>query len=126
MKKYLLLHRIGIPALFLLTPVLAFAAPSTIKDFFCLVVDLLSLIVGVLGAIAFAVFLWGIATYVFKADQEDARDKGRFIMTWGLIAMFLLFSIWGVLRLLYGELGFEEPFGTILLPGTSTGGACAS
>jgi len=43
-------------------------------------------------------FFFGIALYIFAAGNGDEKqmEKGKVIMTWGVIAMFTVFSLWGL------------------------------
>ncbi|KKT12587.1 MAG: hypothetical protein UV94_C0043G0004 [Parcubacteria group bacterium GW2011_GWC1_43_30] len=38
------------------------------------------------------------------------------LMLWGLIALFILLSLMGILAFLYRDFGFGRPFGPPLLP----------
>ena len=61
--------------------------------------DLVSLFVLFLFSVAFLMFLWGMAKFILKADNETERAKGKQVMIWGLIALFLMLSIWGVVHM---------------------------
>ena len=50
-------------------------------------------------ALAFLFFLVGLVRYFFTGGEEN-REKGRAFALWGLIAMALIFSIWGIVKLL--------------------------
>lgn len=111
-----------------LVPVPAFAQPATVTGFICIFIDLLDLVLLVLSSAAVVVFLWGLFSYVARADQQDAIKKAKFLMSWGILALFVLVSMWGILRFAYMEAGLyaAEPFGTFLLPTgeQSTGAVC--
>jgi len=61
-------------------------------------------IVDALIPIAFALillaFFWGLAKYVMNADDEEARDQGKYIMIGGIIALFVAAAIWGIIQFL--------------------------
>ncbi len=67
-------------------------------------------IVGILIPIAFALillfFFWGLAKYMF-GDAED-KEKGKNLMIWGVIALFVAASIWGLVAFL-GEVFGVDP-----------------
>ncbi len=65
----------------------------------------------VLG-IALLGFFWGLAMYIFNSADEDKRKEGKHIMLWGIIALFVMTAIWGLVGFL----------GTALLGNTNTGG----
>jgi hypothetical protein len=56
-------------------------------------------VIPLLFALAFLFFLFGIARYFFTGGEEN-REKGKVFVLWGLVGMFVLFSVWGLVRLL--------------------------
>ncbi len=89
-------------AIFIL-PVVASAA-SAPKDFQGLIqrfMDLIQLAVPVLMSLAVLGFLYGVATYMWKGSESDAaRKEGSKFMMWGIIALFVMVSIWGLVGIL--------------------------
>src|SRR3989338_8727367 len=64
-------------------------------------------LIPVLLGLAVVVFFWGIIQYLFT----DAKEKGSKLMFWGVIAIFVMVSIWGLIEWLQTE----------FLPGASFG-----
>ena len=66
------------------------------------VVGLLNVVVvPVIFALAFLVFVWGVVNYfILNAGDETKRSEGRAFVLWGLLGMVLLFSVWGFVNLL--------------------------
>lgn len=58
-----------------------------------------AVIIPALYALAFLFFLLGIFKYFFN-ESEQERKKGREFALWSIIAFFVLFSVWGLVRLL--------------------------
>ncbi len=56
-------------------------------------------IIPLLYALAFLFFLGGVARFFFAASQEN-RDKGKQFAFWGVIGFVVLFSVWGLVKLL--------------------------
>lgn len=56
-------------------------------------------IIPLLYAIAFISFLIGMVRYFFMGGEE-ARKKGKEFMLWSMIGFVVLFSVWGIVRLL--------------------------
>jgi len=92
------------------------AAPSNFPELVKIFLDLIKLILPVLMGAAVVVFFWGIVKFITKAGDEKAIKEGRSLMFWGLIALFVMLSFWGIMRFTYGELGFSKTFGLPLLP----------
>jgi len=78
--------------------------PELVNVFF----QLIKQVIPVLIAVAFLVFFFGIVKFIGKAGDETAIKEGRQQMVWGVIALFILVSIWGILRFAYGEFGFAS------------------
>jgi len=77
-----------------------FDSNSTIASVVQDVISLINLCVGVLVALALVVFFWGLVKYIYHSDDAKARQEGSKSILWGLIALFVLFSLFGILQLL--------------------------
>lgn len=62
-------------------------------------------IIQLLFVIASVVFLWGVIAFIAKADDENARKKGKVMMTWGIVGMAVMASAWGLTALLVNYFG---------------------
>lgn len=89
-------------------PAAAFAAVSSLSDLGTLVIDIINnILVPVLFAIAFIVFLWGaFMAFIVGAQNDTAKEKGKNLMLWGLIGFFVMISIWGLVNILVGTINF--------------------
>ncbi len=65
--------------------------------------------IGLLFAIALVMFLYGMMRFVASNDKssEDAQ-KGRRHMLWGIIGMFIMMSVFGIMRLILSTLGIPH------------------
>lgn len=70
------------------------------------------MLVGVLAALAVVVFFIGLVRYIKDSGDAKGHAEGRERIIWSLIALFVLFSIWGILSLM-----------NVAFFGTSTTGA---
>ncbi len=61
-----------------------------------------------MGGLALLVFFWGIAVFIFRGDSEGNKERGRNIMIWGVIALFVMISVWGIIDLVQRDLGIDE------------------
>ena len=69
-------------------------------------VNMLLPIVMVLVVVA---FFYGMAMYIFNSGDEDKRKEGKSIMAYGAVAMFVAFSIWGIVGYLSNFFGTDRP-----------------
>jgi hypothetical protein len=109
MKKVVTLSALAALAL----PMVTFAALNNITDVGSFVIDTINnIIVPVLFAVAFIVFLWGaFTTFILGAGSEDAKDKGKSLMLYSLIGFFVMVSIWGLVNILVGTFDFGDNTG---------------
>lgn len=61
---------------------------------------LVKLALPVVVSLALLYFLWGVAQFIFKADNQASREEGRQKMVWGVVALFVMISVWGIVYLL--------------------------
>jgi hypothetical protein len=50
-------------------------------------------------------FLYGVARYVIELNNPDSKTTGRSHMFWGLVGLFIVLSVGGILNILDGSLG---------------------
>ena len=68
-------------------------------------VDLaLPLVVG----IALLGFFFGLAKFIFAAGDPEKRTEARSIMIYGVIALFVMVSVWGLVRFVGDTLGVQQ------------------
>lgn len=60
-----------------------------------MILGIFNVILPVLAALALALFFVGVIKYI----RHAGKTKDRGIMLWSLVALFVLFSFWGILRL---------------------------
>jgi len=53
-----------------------------------------------LFTLAFILFLYGVMMYIFKYDDSKRREEGIKMMTYGIIGLAIMFSIWGLIAIL--------------------------
>ncbi len=68
-------------------------------------------LIGFLFALALVFFLWGVAEFIFEADSEAGRDKGKKHMIWGVIGMVLMFGAFTIIRIIANTIGAPPPPG---------------
>ena len=67
--------------------------------------SLVNQLIGVVGGLALLVFLWGLAKFIFHVGgDEKAVEEGKRVMKWGLLALFVGFSVWGIVIFFQREL----------------------
>jgi hypothetical protein len=98
-----------------LLPVLALAQDSSIGGLLDLLKDLINAATPIVVALALLYFFWGLAKYILASGNEVDKDKGKDMMVWGIIALFVMVSVWGIVSLIGDTLGVEQG-GTVDVP----------
>jgi hypothetical protein len=86
---------------------------NLVEDFFSIIQSFLP----VVAALALLAFFLGLVRFIMNVSGGDAKavTEGQNLMKWGLLALFLMVSVWGILRFFHAELGFTN-FGLPFLP----------
>ncbi len=66
---------------------------------------LIGKIIPVMFAIAIVYFFWGLIKYIMKAGDPKEAAAGKSIMIYGVIAIAVMVSIYGLVAFLRGSLG---------------------
>lgn len=94
MKKTIILVLI-----LLMQPLIAFAQLRGVKDLIAAAGGLINYLINVVIAIALLVFFWGLVKFIFRVGgDKDAVEEGRRLMVWGLITLFVMVSVWGIIN----------------------------
>lgn len=90
-------------------PALAFAQGSVTDadSLFALVNDILNKILPIIIAIAVIYFVYNAFMYMIAAD-EDRKGEAKSKMIYGVIALFVMVSVWGLVAVLSGTFGFDQ------------------
>ncbi|MEX2369194.1 MAG: hypothetical protein WD552_02250 [Candidatus Paceibacterota bacterium] len=66
---------------------------------------IISSLIPVVASIALLAFFWGLAKYIFQAGSEEEKGKGKQIMIAGIVSLFLIAAIGGIIDVLGDILG---------------------
>lgn len=92
-------------AVFLLAfwfPSFSFAAVGAVRDLKELLDLFIDFNIRLLIPLAFSCgvlfFMWRGAIYVYNSGSEEGKSEGKRVLMWGVISLFLMASIWGIIR----------------------------
>lgn len=63
-------------------------------------------IIPFLGVVAFLVFVLGVAKFIRSAGNEKEVKDSKNLLIWGVIGLFVLVTVWGIVSFLRSEFGF--------------------
>ena len=65
-------------------------------------------IIPLIFAIALVMFIWGaVKFFIINSDEEAQREQGKQFMIWGIIALTVMLSVWGLVALLGSTFGLK-------------------
>lgn len=79
-------------------------------------------IIPIVATLAILFFLWGLAMFILKADDERARDEGKNIMIWGMVALFVIVALWGIIAFMSESLDLAGGGNNAVSPSIPQGG----
>ncbi|MBX4215492.1 hypothetical protein KW797_00930 [Candidatus Parcubacteria bacterium] len=69
---------------------------------------ILNPLIGLLFAVALAYFVWGIVQFIRNSDSDTSRAEGQQHMIWGIIGMFIMIAVFGIIQLIMGTFGITN------------------
>ncbi len=97
--KYIIKQKHSIIFLLFTIPSVVFAT-GTLNDIEDAVLKLLNSVVPLLIAAAVVFFLWNVLKYINSGDNAEERTQARALMVYGIIAIFVMVSLWGFVNVL--------------------------
>lgn len=70
-----------------------------------LYVEIVNPLITLLFAIAFLVFFWGMFTFIRGYEDDTKRNDGKRHMLWGVVGIFIMVAVFGIMRLIAGPFG---------------------
>jgi hypothetical protein len=98
--------------------VVAYQEQRGLADIIGLFTGLIKLALPIMVGLAVLVFFKGLIAFIAKSGDAKTHAEGRSLILWGIIALFVMVSVFGILRFFYSDLGFGDArlFGLPLLP----------
>jgi hypothetical protein len=78
-------------------------------------------VVPLIFALAMVMFIWGVVQYVINTDEEAKKQKGKMFMIWGIIALTVMTSVWGLVGIVGNTFGIKNVIPTLPTGDTGSG-----
>ncbi len=92
-------------ALFL--PVVSFAQGLDNLESLALSIGrIVEILIPIIFALAVLGFFYGLVKYIFGADHD--KEQAKKTMIWGVVALFVMASVWGLVNWLQGNLDIDS------------------
>ena len=100
----------ALPLALLVSPAIALAAaPRNFMELVNLLVTIMNAAVIVLVTLGLVTFLYGVSTSIYEA-KDKGGEKLRSYVVWGILILFVMVSIWGILEVLKNTFLEDSPF----------------
>ena len=95
---------------FALLPATAFGyGEGGIRDYILVGGRIIRSLIPLVAALALLFFFWRLAQFILKARENgDARIEARNVILWGVLALFIIASIWGIVYYIQSDLGIPN------------------
>ncbi len=66
-------------------------------------------IVVLMFVVAIVVFFWGIVQFIGNSNTDDGREKGKKNILWGVVGIFIMISVYSIIKLILHSVGVSVP-----------------
>jgi uncharacterized membrane protein len=84
------------------TPIAEASVVSLVKSINKVVINP---IIYFLFALAAVIFLFGLFKYISNPDNENIRKESKSHMMWGIVGLFIMISVFGIMNLILNTVG---------------------
>ncbi len=83
-------------------------SPANFKELIenTLIGCILSPLIPLLFGVTLVVFLWGIFRFILS--EGDAKKTGKGVMLWGIVGLFVIASLWGLVKILQSTINLDN------------------
>lgn len=101
-----------------IAPAFAFAQNlGNVETFMRSIARLIGLALPMVVALALLGFFYGLMRFIFAKGDDTVRKDARQTMIWGIVALFVMVSVWGLVGFLGSALGIQQGQDSGNIPG---------
>jgi len=105
-------------SLAVLTPTTSFDMLTGTAGFLTGVRGLMNPLMYIFFGLAVLYFFWGMGQFILQAGDPKAVEEGKSKMIWGVVALFVMFSIFGIISFIGSATGISPNSGASGAPCT--------
>ncbi len=83
---------------------------ETVSQLISRVQSVVNLIIPFIVGLAVLVIIYGIFTFISSAGDEEKRATAKQFIIWGIIGVFIMISVWGLISILVNSFGTTGSF----------------
>lgn len=90
----------------LLLPITSFAALENLEGLVGDVSSIINMLIPIIFTVAVLGFFYGLVKYIFGAEHD--KDAAKKTMLWGVVALFVMAAVWGLVNFLGEAIGIDQ------------------
>ena len=79
---------------------------TNFRSLLAILQNVIDAVIPFLVGLAVMLIIYGILSFISKAADEEKRTEAKNFIIWGIIGIFVMVSIWGLVNILVGTFGF--------------------
>ena len=87
---------------------LTMSAATPLEDFVVVLANVVKALVPIASTLAVVYFFYGLARFILAAGDPQGKVEGKNIMIWGVVAIFIMLSIFGIVGFIQQTVGTDE------------------
>jgi hypothetical protein len=91
-------------------------SPGTFSELLCLFFDLVTFTIPIVASLTLLIFFWGLAKFIKNSADSKSHETGKNLMIWGTVGLFVMVSVWALVRMVYSDFFGSGPIGIPRLP----------
>lgn len=99
-------------------PLVSFAQLDNLVSIVGSLGDIVNMLIPIVFALALLVFFWGLVRYIFS--KEDDKEQAKKTMIWGVVALFVMAAVWGLVAWIGEALDIDTSGGDQNVPGITS------
>lgn len=109
--------KVAAVAALLVAPLAAFAQNlQNLNTLATSTLGVLNIVITIVFVLAILVFGWGVVKYITSANSPDKEKEARQFLWWGVIGIFVLASVFGLVRFIGTSLNVDQNGGAVNVP----------
>jgi K+-transporting ATPase A subunit len=83
--------------------------PTTFAEFLDLLGSIIQSLIPIIVALTLLVFFWGLTKLIRGSADAKAVEEGKELMKWGIVGLFVMISVWGIIALFTADIFGTAP-----------------
>ena len=106
------MKKLAIAATMFVVPMIAAAqALTNVQALVVSIGNIINIAIPIVFALAMLYFFFGLAQYILASGDETKKEEGKNKMIWGMIALFVMSAVWGIILWVGSAIGIQSGTG---------------